>query len=106
MESTTGIAAESITNVCRNGNVSETVVAAVAEATGVDPLDLDPLYDVVDPDALNALFDSAGTSPPAHLELSFTMADCAVVVRGDGEVVVTPPSEATDGAITVTRLDD
>lgn len=96
MESMTGVAAGSVTNVCRDGQVSETVVTAVAQATGVDPLDLDPLYNVVDPDALNRIFDSTGTSSPASVELSFTMAGCQVVVRGDGEVVVTPGAEADE----------
>lgn len=104
MESTTGTTAGSITNVCDDRTVSETVVAAVAEATGRDPLDLDPLYDVVDPDALDGLFDSRGTQPNSA-EITFSMAGCRVVARGDGEVVVTPPAEAERPA-TIGRLDD
>lgn len=37
---------------------SEAVIEAVAEAEGVEPTDLQPLYDVLDPDALNSLFKS------------------------------------------------
>lgn len=105
MESMIGTAADSVTNVCRTGQVSETVVTAVAEATGVDPVDLDPLYDVVDPDALDQIFRSTGTSPPNSMEVRFSMAGCHVVVRGDGEVVVTPP-ESDESSITITRLED
>lgn len=36
--------------------LSRAVVDAVAEAEGVDPTDLDPLYGVIDPDCLDALF--------------------------------------------------
>lgn len=35
---------------------SERVVETVAEATATDPLELEPLYDVIDPDALDRLF--------------------------------------------------
>ena len=98
MNSVTGTAVDSVSSVCRSGNVSETVVTAVAEAKGVDVLDLDPLYDTVDPDALDRLFDSSGASTPASMELSFSMAGCQVLVRGDGEVVVSPASADDDGS--------
>lgn len=35
--------------------ISHQVVEAVAEAEGATPLELEPLYDSVDPDALDAL---------------------------------------------------
>lgn len=38
-------------------NLSEAVITAVAEAKGIEKTDLKPeLYEVVDPDALDALF--------------------------------------------------
>jgi hypothetical protein len=42
---------------------SAAVVEAVAEASGTEPLALPPLYDAIDPDALDALFgpSSGGT---------------------------------------------
>lgn len=69
---------------------------AVARATGVDPAALPPLYDVVDPDALDALFaptvgDADGRS---GIHVRFTYVGLDVVVRGDGEVDVhRPPSD-------------
>ena len=39
-------------------SVSEVVVEAVAETTARDATDLEPLFEVVDPDALDALFTS------------------------------------------------
>ncbi|WP_232702309.1 HalOD1 output domain-containing protein [Halobacterium wangiae] len=38
--------------------ITQKIVHAVADELRVDPVDLDPLYDVVDPDALNSLFHS------------------------------------------------
>ena len=97
-------AAESVTNVCRRGDVCETVVAAVAEATGVEPLELEPLYTVVDPDALNRLFDPSSPARSPFVEMRFSMAGCDVVVHCDGEVVVTPSS--TEDSQPATQLAD
>lgn len=64
---------------------------AVAEAVDVDPLALDPpLYEAIDPDALDRLFGERDTE--GHVE--FVMAGCQIRVRADGVVVVTPPPEA------------
>lgn len=81
-----------VRNVCHGGDISDTVVTTVAAATGVDPLELDPLYTVVDPDALDRIFQPSIGSPPTDLELRFSMAGCQVTVHADGEVAVTPPS--------------
>lgn len=76
--------------------VSTAVVAAVADAKDVDPLDLEPLYETVDPDALDALFSGACGSPT---EVSFTFAGFEVVVRGADDVAVTAPvQQAATGA--------
>lgn len=69
---------------------SQAVVAAVAAETGANPMTLEPLYNVLDPDALDALFsadESATAAPPARVE--FTYAGCAVSVTGDGTIDVT-----------------
>ena len=90
-----------------DGNVSERVVAAVAAARDEDPLDLPPLYEAIDPDALDQLFGrglSDGRNGPGRVV--FMLADCEVVVHSDGEVDVTAPgdrapepsaAEASDG---------
>lgn len=74
--------------------MSETVVTAVAEAKGVDPLDLDPLYDSIDPDALNSLFSTRPGASASPTELRFETSGCEVVVREGGTVVVSPASGA------------
>lgn len=76
--------------------VSAAVVRAVADATDAELRDLDPLYDTVDPEALNALFEDPDSAPAA---VSFEYHGCVVSVRGHGEVVLTDAtgeeSEAT-----------
>ncbi|SFS11522.1 hypothetical protein SAMN05216559_3885 [Halomicrobium zhouii] len=71
-------------------SASQAVVAAVAAETGSDPMTLEPLYGVLDPDALDALVAGDGpttTAPPVRVE--FTYAGCAVSVTGSGAVDVT-----------------
>ena len=91
----TETATDSVTRTYNTGDasetdVSQTVVMAVADAKGVDPLDLDPLYTAVDPDALNKMFRPVTGHASSEMNLSFSMADCQVDVHGDGDVVVTP----------------
>lgn len=92
----TEAASDAVRTTFRGGNPSEAVVLAVADAKNVDPLELEPLNSVIDPDALNTLFQSSAERTSSTEKLQFSMADCQVVVRGEGEVVVTPPA-ATDG---------
>ncbi|MDG5820588.1 HalOD1 output domain-containing protein [Natronococcus sp. A-GB7] len=59
------------------------------DVTAVEPPAYEPLYTVVDPEALDALFrgDSSGGA-----SLSFEYADYDITVSGDGRVDVTDPS--------------
>lgn len=69
-------------------SVSERIVTAVAEFTGRDPLSLDPLYDAIDPEALDALFEPTdATGTPRRV--AFTYAGCSVEITGEGEIRVT-----------------
>ena len=78
--------------------VSERVIRAVAETTDTDPATLPPLYESVDPDALNELVDSMSDG-----EISFEHADCEITVDSDGGVHLTgsftrgSPTEAVVG---------
>lgn len=79
-----------------NETLTETIVIAVADATGVDPLDLDPLYDSIDPDAIDRAFESTGEGAPATTDqLAFDYAGCEVTVRADRSVVVAPTGAAS-----------
>lgn len=77
-----------------NSAVSQRVVAAVADARDVDPLELPPLYDVIDPDALDQLFaQDARGSEKGPRRVIFVVAGCEVVVHSDGGVDVTVSGE-------------
>ena len=77
-------------------STSQRVVEAVAEERGRAPTELDPLYEVVDPDCLEGIFRSdpsiAGRDAN-HVE--FRYAGCRVIVCSDGTVRV---SSGDDGA--------
>lgn len=71
--------------------VSERVIAAVAAATDTDPLELEPLFDSVDPDALDALFaNEGGTTARTEGQLTFPTNGCRVTVDADGTVAAEP----------------
>ncbi len=60
---------------------SEVVVNAVAKALDRSPLDLEPLYYYLDPEALDHLVDrSLGTDPVEETTVSFEFAGCRVAV--------------------------
>lgn len=76
---------------CETGEAaSEAVVNLVAALHDDDPTTMQPpLYEAVDPDALDALFvDAAGrwTRPSGRVEFSFC--GYLVEVRGDGRITV------------------
>uniref|UniRef100_UPI003672BD03 HalOD1 output domain-containing protein n=1 Tax=Cryptosporangium minutisporangium TaxID=113569 RepID=UPI003672BD03 len=75
-------------------SLSFEVIVAVAEREGVDPTDTDPpeydaLYEVVNPEALDALFATRenGTAR-TNGHVSFPFCGYHVVVTGEGEVEV------------------
>lgn len=80
----------------QNRAVSQTVVSAVAEFTGSDPMSLEPLYHVVDPDALDTLFETGPLDPDRSTNrVAFTYSDCDVEITGDGIVQVSAAGEET-----------
>lgn len=63
-------------------SVSIAVVSKVAEREGTDPTDLPPLHDVVDSDALNALFSN---DKDGNIQLNFRYNSHEVHVDGGNE---------------------
>ena len=59
--------------------VTMAVVQAVSGATNRSVTALPPLYDAIDPDALDALVEST-TGRSSRLQIEFTYADCRVTV--------------------------
>lgn len=74
----------------RGHSLSALIVMAVAAALGTDPRRVGPLGDVVDPDALDALFRGVDGTPPTG-EVFFALDGCKVLVRSDGWVIVRNP---------------
>lgn len=66
--------------------VSDGVVRAVAAFENCEPTALPVLYDAVDPDALDSLFDSANDG---HLNVTLTYADCEIRIGTGREITVT-----------------
>lgn len=65
---------------------SAAIVRAVAIATGTEPTNLRPLYEAVDPDALDR-FLTRGSGPRS---LSVRFEACNVTVSSDGRLTVVP----------------
>lgn len=76
---------------------SDVVVESVSAATGTAPLDLEPLFSAVDPDALDSLFAPTAEETARSGRTTFEYSDCEVTVSADGVVLVDPFS--TDVAI-------
>ena len=84
-----------------DGSLSSTVITAVAAIRNVEPTDVDPLNEAVDPDALNTIFDNRrGGAERAGATLSIRLNECTVTIHGDGRVVVEAPGEEADGTET------
>lgn len=77
------------TAIAENDTVSDLVVEAVAEADGIDPIELTPpLYEVIDPDALDQLFSPSSADGRLGGRVTFFYNGYEVVVGGDGYVCV------------------
>lgn len=70
-------------DVTESGPAHEQVVRAVANADGVGPTDLQPLYETVDPEALDALFE-----PGVDGTVAFTYEGHDVVIDSADGVTV------------------
>ncbi|MFD1685837.1 HalOD1 output domain-containing protein [Halobellus litoreus] len=74
---------------------STAIVETIAEATGDNPTALEPLYESVDPDALNALLTSVPSRTAGRdLRISLSVDGHAITVFGDGGIVVRPDGMA------------
>lgn len=77
--------------------IAEAVIQSVADADAVDPLEVPPLYEAIDPAALDGLVrHTAGpgrSRDDAHV--SFTLANRWVTVWENGDIHVADPDEST-----------
>lgn len=67
---------------------SDTVVRAVADATSTDELSLPPLFDALDPDALDDVLGPFGSNPTCGRVVEFHYAGVHVSAFDDGRVTV------------------
>jgi hypothetical protein len=74
----------------------QSLTIAIAEAEGVDPTDLPPLYHTIDGDILARLFESRGKSAESDVVLSFRIESWHVFVRNDGQIRICDSSRSID----------
>ncbi|RKD95781.1 HalOD1 output domain-containing protein [Halopiger aswanensis] len=69
--------------------VSITVITAVAARRGVEPTALPPLYEWIDPDALDSLFEPTRRGGPRGGRVSFVYDEHDIVVAFDDGLEIT-----------------
>ena len=69
------------------------IIDAVAALTNTEPADFGPLYEVIDPEALDQVFASTPTRTRSQStsQLNFSLHDCAVTVASDGQIDIQLP---------------
>ena len=75
-------------------SVTETIIDAVSEAEDCDPLTLPPLWNVIDPEALDALFEPTRGGQPRAGRTSFTYVGYEITVDATAEAAVTVAVES------------
>lgn len=88
-----------VQHTSEDDSISYDVVEEIARATGGDPVDLAPLYETVDPDALDALCEIGFDG-----HLTFQHAGCWVIVDGEGEVRASTDREDVESELSEPRL--
>lgn len=87
-------------------SATESVVTAVADAEDKNPVELPPLHDVIDTDALNAMFASEpGFRADSTRELCFHYSNSVVTIDGDQSVDVALRQPPVDSATARQRSD-
>ena len=81
-------------------SMSSAVTQTIADQKGIDPVNLDErLYDHVDPNALDRLFDATGsTGMSRNGRVTFRMAGYRVEIEGTQRVIVTPLPDSAGSA--------
>ena len=85
------MSADSVTGSGTDRSLSFEIVEEVAAMRGVPSTELEPLYTVVDPDALENLFADSSR----HGRISFEYEGCTVVADSEGRVAVTTTDRAS-----------
>lgn len=77
-------------NLWSNGDVASSVIEAVSKFSGDSPTEIEPLYDSVDPDALEALLVSFRESQPAiaNSVIRFVHDGFDIKIESDGTIEI------------------
>ncbi|MFW6152753.1 MAG: HalOD1 output domain-containing protein [Halobacteriota archaeon] len=67
---------------------STAVIEAVADETGRDPLDMQPLHHFIETDALDTLLSTAEARGHVDMEISFDYAGVSVTVSSGGHISI------------------
>ena len=79
--------------------VSTTIIEAVAAVTDTPPTEIDPrLYDILDPDALDRLFQPTKNRSRRRRsgQVTIPIDDCTVTVHADGNIEISQSEELSD----------
>lgn len=73
-----------------SNSLTEVIVQQIADLEGVEPLDLEtPLYDAVDPEAVESLLTDATTGERReHIRVKFQYYGYDIIVDGEGEIAI------------------
>ena len=74
---------------------SEAIVTAVAAVANVDPLELSPLYEVVEPGALDTLVEHAHRTGAGAHQVWFTYEGFDVGIRTDGQIRIVDETDSS-----------
>lgn len=85
-------------DVVSSQSVTAQIVEAVAARNGADPLDLQPLYETVDPEALEALFAPTADGTGRGGQIEFTYAGCRVTLVAAEEQTITVENATPSGS--------
>lgn len=86
------------TEILDHEPASTAVIRAVSAMKGRTDSSLDSLSDVIDPDALDSLFEARpDDGPRSGGRLSFTYSGCRITID-DGEVLTIEPSDTEEGS--------
>ncbi|WP_081443517.1 HalOD1 output domain-containing protein [Haloterrigena turkmenica] len=73
-----------------NESASQAIIRGIAAVKGVPPRNFQPLYDSVDPEALDGLLEHSRRHS-TDTSVEFTHDGCSVLVRSDGEITISYP---------------
>ena len=79
-----------------DGSPVTVIVETLAEVAGTEQTKLAPLYEFVDPDAINALIERRGGAEGADALISFRVDTWNVFVRADGRIRVCDATTPVD----------